>query len=162
MNQFTLDDHQHHHRPKLGEMAGERTEQQATETSPLLGAKQDQPIDPGAGLAPEGPQARTIDDYGTSAPDDEPAEPDGDPLERQESVQGRSKQYEGIPEMRKQLKFIVPAVAIGVFLGSADQTIVVSSYGIIGTDLDALNLTSWVCMGCRQDILAFSNLTDIL
>lgn len=47
---------------------------------------------------------------------------------------------------RKQL-WILPALAIGVFLGAADQTIVVSSYGKIGSELNALNKTSWLATG---------------
>ena len=38
----------------------------------------------------------------------------------------------------------MPALAIGIFLASADQTIVVSSYGRIGSELRALNQTSWI------------------
>ena len=40
--------------------------------------------------------------------------------------------------------WLLPALAIGVFLGAADQTIVISSYGKIGSELDALNKTSWL------------------
>lgn len=56
----------------------------------------------------------------------------------------RETQYKGLPEVKKQLKFILPAVAIGLFLSAADQTIVASAYGIIGSDLNALNKTSWI------------------
>jgi MFS family permease len=45
---------------------------------------------------------------------------------------------------RAQLPYIMPALAIGVFLAAADQTIIVSSYGRIGSDLDALSKTSWI------------------
>lgn len=38
----------------------------------------------------------------------------------------------------------MPALAIGIFLASADQTIVVSSYGKIGSELKALSQTSWI------------------
>lgn len=31
-----------------------------------------------------------------------------------------------------------------IFLAAADQTIIVSSYGRIGSDLGALNNTSWI------------------
>lgn len=34
--------------------------------------------------------------------------------ESQEEEAGRASQYEGLPEVKKQLKFIVPAVAVGV------------------------------------------------
>lgn len=34
-----------------------------------------------------------------------------------------------------------------IFLSAADQTIIVSSYGKIGSDLKALNKTSWIATG---------------
>lgn len=107
--------------------------QDATETSPLL-------PDAGSGVAPEGPLE------------------DGATLERQDSQRGRQKQYEGLPEVRKQLKYIVPAVGIGVFLGAADQTIIVSSYGKIGTELEALNLTSWIATAYFLTLTSFQPL----
>ena len=51
---------------------------------------------------------------------------------------------EGLPEIRKQMKYIMPALAIGVFLTAADQTIIVSSYGKIGSELNAMQSTSWI------------------
>lgn len=65
-------------------------------------------------------------------------------LERQTSIEGRLQQYEGMPEVKKRMKVMFPALAIGVFLAAADQTIIVSSYGKIGSELDALNKTSWI------------------
>ena len=47
---------------------------------------------------------------------------------------------------RKDL-WVMPALAIGIFLSAADQTIVVSSYGHIGSDLKALNSTGWLATG---------------
>jgi len=43
-------------------------------------------------------------------------EEDGDDVERQTShtSDGRSKQYEGVPEIRKQMKWLFPAMGIGV------------------------------------------------
>lgn len=41
---------------------------------------------------------------------------------------------------RQQLKLI----ATQVFLSAADQTIIVSSYGRIGSELHALSSTSWI------------------
>ena len=40
--------------------------------------------------------------------------------------------------------WVLPALAVGVFLGAADQTIVISSYGLIGSELNALNKASWL------------------
>ncbi|KAI5821460.1 major facilitator superfamily domain-containing protein [Pyronema omphalodes] len=42
------------------------------------------------------------------------------------------------------LKYILPALGIGIFLAAMDNTIVVSSYGEIGNDLKELNRTSWI------------------
>lgn len=42
------------------------------------------------------------------------------------------------------LAAVVPAMAIGIFLSAMDNTIVVASYGRIGTELNELNRTSWL------------------
>ena len=52
--------------------------------------------------------------------------------------------FDGLPEVRKNLKYIVPALGIGIFLTAADQTIIVAAYGKIGTDLHSLSNTSWI------------------
>jgi len=46
--------------------------------------------------------------------------------------------------MRARLKFIFPFLATGIFLSAADQTIVVSSYGRIGSDLSGLEKAPWL------------------
>ena len=86
---------------------------QPTEASPLL-PKPDplseippHPVDLSAGLVPEG-----ADPYENEQHNDE-AE-DGGIVERQVSNNDRLKQYEGLPEVRKKMKYIIPAVAIGV------------------------------------------------
>lgn len=127
-----------------------------TEASPLLPKPDHQrevpshPIDPSAGLVPEG-----ADPY-----DDEcdNAEEDGGDLERRVGNDGHLKQYEGLPEVKKRMVFILPAIAIGVFLAAADQTIIVSTYGIIGTDLNALNNTSWIATAYFLTLTSFQPL----
>ena len=47
-------------------------------------------------------------------------------------------------ELKKRVFWALPALAIGIFLAAADQTIVVSSYGKIGSEMKALNNTSWI------------------
>ncbi|KAF7502742.1 hypothetical protein GJ744_005203 [Endocarpon pusillum] len=47
-------------------------------------------------------------------------------------------------ELKKRVFWALPALAIGIFLAAADQTIVVSSYGKIGSEMEALNNTSWI------------------
>ena len=48
---------------------------------------------------------------------------------------------------RTRLYHVLPALAIGSFLAAADQTIVVSSHSKIGTELGALDKTSWLATG---------------
>ena len=52
--------------------------------------------------------------------------------------------FEGMPEVKAKLKWIVPSISIGIFLSAADQTIIVASYGTIGSDFDSLSNTSWI------------------
>lgn len=47
-------------------------------------------------------------------------------------------------ELKKRVFWAFPALGIGIFLAAADQTIVVSSYGKIGSEMKALNNTSWI------------------
>lgn len=75
-----------------------------SETSPLLPKPRDNsppPIDPGSGIAPEGPDARVNGGQ------------DEEDIERQAS-DGDSTKHQGLPEVRKRLKYIFPAIAIGV------------------------------------------------
>lgn len=48
------------------------------------------------------------------------------------------------PEARRRVMYALPALAIGIFLSSADQTIVVASYGRIGSEMKALHKASWI------------------
>lgn len=72
---------------------------------------------------------------------------------------------DGLPEARARLKYIVPAVGIGIFLVSADQTLVVSCYGKISDDLQALDKSSWIStvyflsLTCFQPL--YGKLSDI-
>lgn len=61
-----------------------------------------------------------------------------------EESQDEASEYQGMPEVKAKLKYILPAIAIGIFLSAADQTLIVTMYGKIGSDLKALNKTSWV------------------
>ena len=113
-----------------------------SETSPLLGPRSGH-------VAPEQTPSEHRADVGA----------DENLLERQDSIDGsRAAQFEGKPEVSKQLKFILPAVSIGVFLSAADQTIIVSSYGKIGSDLQALNLTSWIATSYFLTLTSFQPL----
>jgi len=52
--------------------------------------------------------------------------------------------YEGNADLAKTMWILFPAVSIGILLSAADQTLVATTYGKIGTDLNALNNTSWI------------------
>ncbi|KAI9376688.1 major facilitator superfamily-domain-containing protein [Aspergillus egyptiacus] len=56
------------------------------------------------------------------------------------------------------LRYIIPAISIGVFLAAADQTIIVASYGKIGSELRALNLTSWIATSYFLTLTSFQPL----
>jgi hypothetical protein len=77
---------------------------QPNETSPLLPKPDDNTalaIDPGNGIAPGGPIPQDHD------------EQDGGDIERQTS-NGDTSKHQGLPEVRKRMKYIFPAIAIGV------------------------------------------------
>ncbi|PGH01059.1 hypothetical protein AJ79_08028 [Helicocarpus griseus UAMH5409] len=83
---------------------------------------------------------------------------DEEAVGQNESDAAREAQYNGLPEAQKKLKYIVPAVSIGIFLSAADQTIIVSSYGKIGSELHALNLTSWIATSYFLTLTSFQPL----
>ena len=88
-------------------MTPNSTRPESTETTPLLG-KPDQNrqlVDPGDGIAPAGPEP--YEDTNVEDNDDE------NDLERQ-TTNGSNFKHQGLPEVRKQMKYIFPAIAIGV------------------------------------------------
>lgn len=76
----------------------------------------------------------------------------GDPVHTEDS--GKEPLYDA----QKQLKYIVPAISLGIFLSAADQTIIMASYGQIGSDLKALNLTSWIATSYFLTLTSFQPL----
>ncbi|KAK0664513.1 MFS general substrate transporter [Cercophora samala] len=58
-------------------------------------------------------------------------------------------------EIRSRLKFIFPALAIGA---TGDQTIIISSYGRIGSDLNELDKTAWLATAYLCTTTAFQPL----
>ena len=120
----------------------------ASESTPLLTEQAPTPID--AIDHDTGFAAANTADYGTqgdTTADEEDGQVNARAQEEDDGTQeqdGGKAQYTGEPDMRSQMKYIMPALAIGVFLSAADQTIIVSSYGKIGSDLDALSETSWI------------------
>ena len=97
----------------------------ATDRTSLLTKLDPEPIDESSNSNNEAPnEPRAENDY----------IPDGDdnPL------------YEGNADVAKSMWILFPAVSIGIILSAADQTLVVTTYGKIGSDLKALNNTSWI------------------
>ncbi|KAF2752063.1 MFS general substrate transporter [Sporormia fimetaria CBS 119925] len=76
-------------------------------------------------------------------------------VERQARRQSDASKHQGMPEVKKKMKYIFPAIAIGVFLAAADQTLVVSTYGTIGTELHALNNASWIATAYFLTLASF-------
>ena len=109
-----------------------------SETSPLLnGAKQ---VPPDGDFAPNGITYGTNES--TQAENPKPGTDEEAP--EGEGSHEPSHKYQGIPEAKAQLKWIVPSVGVGIFLAAADQTIIVACYGKIGSDLNSLSNTSWI------------------
>ncbi|KAJ5928260.1 Major facilitator superfamily domain general substrate transporter [Penicillium verhagenii] len=65
---------------------------------------------------------------------------------------------EPFQDANNQLKYLVPAVSLGIFMSAADQTIIMASYGQIGSDLKALNLTSWIATSYFLTLTSFQPL----
>lgn len=88
-------------------MAPNSTRPEPTETTSLLGKpdQNGQLIDPGCGVAPAGPEP-----YEDTDVEDDDGEND---LERQ-TTNGSTFKHQGLPEVRKRMKYIFPAIAIGV------------------------------------------------
>ena len=128
-----------------------------TESSPLLVTDEAQQVVRSGGAPPEQPPVATTEDQGTFGTNNQAQDVDAAALEGQQK-QDSSKQYEGLPEVKKQLKYILPAVGIGVFLVAADQTLVAASYGRIGSELKALNLTSWIATAYFLTLTSFQPL----
>ncbi|KAF7714829.1 MFS-type transporter [Penicillium ucsense] len=83
------------------------------------------------------------------------AQPDAESREPRNSEQQAKQPF---PDASKQLRYVLPAISLGVFLSAADQTIIMASYGQIGSDLKALNLTSWIATSYFLTLTSFQPL----
>lgn len=124
--------------------------QEATETSTLLA----KPTLPDPALSPNSVPPSEVGATRRQNEDPKPTEDE----ESQINGQGRGHQYEGMPEVKAKLWYIVPAVGIGIFLSAADQTIIISCYGKIGSDLKSLENTSWVATAYFLTLSSFQPL----
>ncbi|KAL7649591.1 hypothetical protein ACMYSQ_011430 [Aspergillus niger] len=76
----------------------------------------------------------------------------------EQTVPPQEEQAKDASEAGKGLRYIIPAISLGVFLSAADQTIIMASYGQIGSDLEALNLTSWIATSYFLTLTSFQPL----
>src|ERR1700729_1617871 len=60
--------------------------------------------------------------------------------------------------MAQTSRVMIPLMRAKVFLSAADQTIISSSYGRIGSELGALNLTSWIATSYFLTLSSFQPL----
>jgi hypothetical protein len=138
-------------------MTGSNGAAHPTETSPLLGKDVSAVIGTSSIAHSNGTVQESPTKVANGAPTD--GAQDEEAGEGEEPV---NPLHEGLPDVAEKLRILTPAVAIGVsrelrsrnmamadepsqiFLAAADQTIIVSSAGKIGSELNALNLTSWI------------------
>lgn len=134
---------------------------QPTERSPLLAKDSTKPVSDGSlGALPNGPVENGAMNGDIGGAEAQVVDEDN-PL------------LKGMPEMAARLHWLLPAVGIGVmsssplimlmltcqiFLSAADQTIIVSSYGKIGSELNALNNTSWIATSYFLTLTSFQPL----
>ncbi|KAI1426246.1 MFS multidrug transporter [Xylaria sp. FL1777] len=110
-------------------MGSPTTTQDRSETAPLLGPR-----------------------HGASASPDEAASSHGTSTGSGHDAENGSQQAEAVadggsgdtPKLGARKAALVPALAIGVFLVSLDQTLTIATYGKIGSELQALSSTSWI------------------
>ncbi|PKS06820.1 hypothetical protein jhhlp_006896 [Lomentospora prolificans] len=67
-------------------------------------------------------------------------------------------EVEGMPEMAARMHLLLPAIGIGIYLCAMDQMLTVASYAKIGSDLNALNSTSWVATAYFLTLTSFQPL----
>lgn len=112
---------------------------EATEASPLLGGLDGANAGPNVALNGTFAGSSTPCSSGEEDGEDGPGEQEQEEEEVVEEVV-----HEGIPEMAKRLHILLPAIGIGIFLCALDQLLAVATYAKIGSDLHALNSTSWI------------------
>ena len=84
------------------------------ETSPLL--PKDADILPESGSAPERGFPSSTDTIGHTNASTKPQDE-----ERQDDEEDREVQYKGMPDVRKKLKYILPTLAVGVYIPSKPE-----------------------------------------
>ncbi|KAI1113342.1 major facilitator superfamily domain-containing protein [Nemania sp. NC0429] len=131
------------------------TPQTETETAPLLG--------PGLGdatsaspnkIVSQGTFADSSSDVIDSTADVE----NGPPHAGTAAINGFSPTGTAKAKPDVKMAVLFPALAIGIFLVALDQTLTIATYGKIGSDLRALNSTSWVATSYFLTLTTFQPL----
>ncbi|KAK1598502.1 major facilitator superfamily transporter [Colletotrichum navitas] len=65
---------------------------------------------------------------------------------------------DGNPEMAKKMHILLPAVGIGIYLCAVDQLLTVATYAKIGSELHALQNTSWLATAYYITLTSFQPL----
>ncbi|KAK7941025.1 uncharacterized protein PG986_013412 [Apiospora aurea] len=131
------------HAPRAGGAAGI-----VSETAPLLG-----PAASGQGdtVAPQVSKFNGISAHGTfsrDTADPEPTNGNGDII----GANGHE------PKTKVNMAQLLPALAVGIFLVAMDQTLTIATYGKMGSDLNALNNTSWIATSYFLTLTTFQPL----
>ncbi|SPO00536.1 related to multidrug resistance protein [Cephalotrichum gorgonifer] len=66
--------------------------------------------------------------------------------------------HEGLPEVLARMHILLPAIGIGIYMGAMDQMLTVASYPRIGSELNALNSTSWIATAYFLTLTSFQPL----
>ncbi|KAI0423494.1 MFS multidrug transporter [Xylaria sp. FL1042] len=134
----------------------------SSETAPLLGSQHDTAVNPNeAAPSSHGTFTSSSHDAGT---DVENGSSQPDVVAANGVVSGGEGEGEGEGEGSPpkagaaRMAALFPALAVGVFLVALDQTLTIATYGKIGSELRALNSTSWVATSYFLTLTTFQPL----
>ncbi|KAL5354707.1 hypothetical protein ACLOAV_000796 [Pseudogymnoascus australis] len=118
-----------------------------SETSPLLANAYGKTSDGKLTIVPNEPIEEQVGDDGRIGDEEAP-----------EMGQAPNPLMEGLPEVAEKMHILLPAIGVGVFLAALDQTIIVSTYAKIGSEMNALNSTSWIATAYFLTLTTFQPL----
>ncbi|KAF6837927.1 multidrug resistance protein fnx1 (MFS multidrug transporter) [Colletotrichum plurivorum] len=109
--------------------------------------------------SPSGAPAPTETSPLLRSPDAEPVNDNGavETAQRNDGA-ARDDKRDGNPEMAKKMHVLLPAIGIGVYLCAVDQLLTVATYAKIGSELHALNNTSWLATAYFITLTSFQPL----
>ncbi|KAI0180943.1 MFS general substrate transporter [Hypoxylon sp. FL1284] len=121
----------------------------SAEAAPLLG--------PNASAASNAAQIQSNGTFQSSSEPDGHCEPAADVENGRTDPDGDAPKGH-VPKLKVNMKALLPALAIGIFLVAMDQTLTIATYGKMGSDLRALNSTSWISTSYFLTLTAFQPL----